>query len=157
MLGPAHEITREAERAGDPMRLVPSLQELLSLYKTPPQDDIAVRNGLTRPDAHCRAFIAHSPIVFIGSTADSTDVSPRGDRAGFVEVLDHPTLAIPDRPGNNRLDTLENIERDPSCTAGIRRSRAVRVPSPPAQVPSSADRRSRCLSRRRSSSRPIDQ
>lgn len=96
------------------MRFVHSRQELRSLYKTPPPDDIAVRKELTRLDAHCRAFIAHSPIVFIGSTADSADVSPRGDRAGFVEVLDDTTLAIPDRPGNNRLDTLENILRNPA-------------------------------------------
>jgi hypothetical protein len=52
-----------------------------------------------------------SPFLVIGSTRPGrgTDVSPRGDAPGFVRVLDESTLAIPDRPGNNRLDTMSNL------------------------------------------------
>ena len=65
-------------------------------------------------DAHIRGFIALSPFVCLGSSsADGADVTPRGDRPGFVHVLDDHTLLIPDWPGNNRLDTLMNIEANP--------------------------------------------
>ena len=65
-------------------------------------------------DAHCRNFLAHSPFAVIGSTRPGrgTDVSPRGDAPGFARVLDDRTIAIPDRPGNNRLDTMSNIVAD---------------------------------------------
>jgi PPOX class probable FMN-dependent enzyme len=66
-------------------------------------------------DAHMRNFIALSPFVCLGSSsADGADVTPRGDRPGFVHVLDDATLLIPDWPGNNRLDTLMNIESNPN-------------------------------------------
>lgn len=67
-------------------------------------------------DVHARAFVARSPFVCL-STQDGTgraDVSPRGDPPGFVRVLDDATLAIPDRPGNNRLDSLSNLLANPS-------------------------------------------
>ena len=69
---------------------------------------------LDRLDAHCRNFLAHSPFAVIGSTRPGrgTDVSPRGDAPGFARVLDDRTIAIPDRPGNNRLDTMSNIVAD---------------------------------------------
>jgi len=62
-------------------------------------------------DDICRRFIAACPFVIVASRgADGQiDVSPKGDPAGFVSVLDEKTLAIPDRPGNNRLDTFENL------------------------------------------------
>jgi PPOX class probable FMN-dependent enzyme len=66
-------------------------------------------------DRHCRHFIGLSPFLVIG-TADANgkaDVSPRGDPPGFVRVVDDHTLAIPDRPGNNRIDTLGNIVANP--------------------------------------------
>ncbi|MGE0284311.1 MAG: pyridoxamine 5'-phosphate oxidase family protein [Rhizobiaceae bacterium] len=67
-------------------------------------------------DRHCRTFLAHSPFVLIGSSDGNGngDVTPKGDKPGFVAVLDDTTLAIPDRPGNNRLDTLENILLNPA-------------------------------------------
>jgi PPOX class probable FMN-dependent enzyme len=85
---------------------------LRGLYKEPM--DLAVLKQLDRLDAHCRNFLAHSPFVVIGSTRPGrgTDVSPRGDAPGFARVLDDHTIAIPDRPGNNRLDTLSNIVMD---------------------------------------------
>src|SRR5215831_8032504 len=70
---------------------------------------------LTRLSGRCRDFIAASPFLIIASTAaaDAVDASPRGDPAGFVRVLDDATLAIPDRPGNRRCDTLQNILERP--------------------------------------------
>lgn len=71
----------------------------------------------TRPalDRHSRQFIAMSPFLVI-STADASgkaDLSPRGDPPGFVHVVDDTTILIPDRPGNNRLDTMANIVANP--------------------------------------------
>ena len=48
------------------------------------------------------------------SAEGKADVSPRGDPVGFVQILDDKTIAIPDRPGNNRLDTLSNILANPN-------------------------------------------
>lgn len=72
----------------------------------------------TRPalDRYSRQFIAMSPFLVI-STADSegkADLSPRGDPPGFVHVVDDRTIPIPDRPGNNRLDTMANITANPN-------------------------------------------
>ena len=71
----------------------------------------AVLKQLDHLDQHCRAFIALSPFLVIGTMgADGLgDVSPRGDAPGFVSVGDERTLVIPDRRGNNRTDTLLNL------------------------------------------------
>lgn len=62
---------------------------------------------------HYRAMIEASPFVALASSGpDGLDVTPRGDPAGFVHVVDEKTLLIPDRRGNNRIDTLRNILRD---------------------------------------------
>jgi PPOX class probable FMN-dependent enzyme len=65
-------------------------------------------------DGICHRFIAASPFVVVASRGvdGRLDVSPRGDPPGFVEVLDEKTLAIPDRLGNNRVDTFENLLAD---------------------------------------------
>lgn len=66
-------------------------------------------------DRHCRAFIALSPWATL-ATADAggfPDVSPRGGAPGFVRVLDEHRLALPDRPGNNRIDSLRNVQVNP--------------------------------------------
>ena len=75
----------------------------------------AVGKQLDHLDKHCRAFIALSPFMVIGTMgADGLgDVSPKGDAPGFVLVSDEKTLVIPDRPGNNRTDTLLNILDNP--------------------------------------------
>jgi uncharacterized protein len=77
---------------------------------------IAVDKCQPRLDAHARDFVARSPFLCIGTQSPDgrADVSPRGDPPGFVRVLDDRTLAIPDRPGNNRLDTMTNILANPS-------------------------------------------
>src|SRR5690606_4719109 len=76
---------------------------------------LAVQKSLPAIDAHARAFIELSPFLCLGTQgADGkADVSPRGDPAGFVKVLDANTLALPDRPGNNRLDSQINILSNP--------------------------------------------
>ena len=62
-------------------------------------------------DAVCKRFIAASPFVVIATKGGDglIDQSPKGDPAGFVHVIDEKTLAIPDRLGNKRIDTFENI------------------------------------------------
>lgn len=67
-------------------------------------------------DDFSQRFIAHAPFVLVASAAVGglLDVSPKGDPAGFVKVLDDRTLAIPDRLGNHRLDTYRNILSDPN-------------------------------------------
>jgi PPOX class probable FMN-dependent enzyme len=69
---------------------------------------------LRKLDRHCRRFIELSPFLCLGTASDrGVDVSPRGDHPGFVHVLDDTTLAIPDWPGNNRLDSLANVVSNP--------------------------------------------
>lgn len=82
----------------------------------PPVSKLAVKKALPGLEKHCRNFIAHSPFLCL-STADETgkaDVSPRGDAPGFVQVVDDNTLLIPDRRGNNRLDSMSNIIANPN-------------------------------------------
>jgi uncharacterized protein len=70
---------------------------------------------LTRLDRHCRAIIAHSTFCVIGTHGPSgADVSPRGDPAGFVRVLDERYLLVPDRVGNNRFDSMANLFENPA-------------------------------------------
>lgn len=70
---------------------------------------------LDRLDRRCRDFIAASPFMVVGSTdpLGMVDLSPKGDRAGFVRCLDDATLAIPDRRGNGRVDTFRNVLQNP--------------------------------------------
>jgi uncharacterized protein len=63
---------------------------------------------------HYRAFIEKAPFVVLATVGpEGLDCSPRGDPAGFVRVRDRKTVLIPDRRGNNRIDSLRNIVRDP--------------------------------------------
>ena len=98
----------------DPRYIVTDETALRALY--PAVHTLAALKSLDHLDAHARNFIARAPFLCIGTqNPDGTaDVSPRGDPVGFVQVLDDSTLAIPDRPGNNRLDTLANIIANPS-------------------------------------------
>lgn len=100
------------------MAAVDSLESLRTRYRMPTER--ARRKVIDRLDAHCRTFIAHAPFLVIGTAAADGgpgDVSPRGDRPGFVKVVDDRTILIPDRPGNNRLDTLTNILENPEVAA----------------------------------------
>ena len=81
-----------------------------------PTHDLAAVKCLDTLDKHAQAFIRRAPFVCLGTqnTDGKADVSPRGDPVGFVRILDDRTLAIPDRPGNNRLDSLANIVANPN-------------------------------------------
>ena len=81
-----------------------------------PTHEVAKLKSLSSLDKHAQEFIRRSPFLCLGtqSALGKADVSPRGDAAGFVRVLDEQRLAIPDRPGNNRLDSLSNIISNPS-------------------------------------------
>lgn len=97
-----------------PEYLVSDVEELRALF--PPTHSVALAKSQDRLDRHARDFLARSPFLCIGTQSpDGTaDVSPRGDPRGFVKVLDDRTLLVPDRPGNNRLDTQTNILTNPS-------------------------------------------
>jgi PPOX class probable FMN-dependent enzyme len=88
---------------------ISTIPELRALYAAPKER--AVKKQLAHLDVHCRRFIALAPFLTLAS-CDATgrmDVSPRGGDPGFVKVADPTTLLIPDAPGNNRLDSMENI------------------------------------------------
>lgn len=77
---------------------------------------LAITKSRPAIDKYSRQFIAMSPFLVI-STADANgkaDLSPRGDPPGFVHIVDDNTVLIPDRPGNNRLDTMSNIVANPN-------------------------------------------
>jgi len=70
---------------------------------------------LSRLDPHCRAIVALSPFCIIATQGNQgADVTPRGDPPGFVRVLDDRHLLVPDRVGNNRLDTMTNLFSNPA-------------------------------------------
>lgn len=92
--------------------LVTSMEALEALYGNvyPP----AVAKVADHISDEYRRLIEASPFAVLASCGDDgLDCSPRGDPAGFVRVQDRNTLLIPDRQGNNRIDTLRNIVRDP--------------------------------------------
>ena len=99
-LRPEFEITTEAD--------------LRALFA--PTHGLALQKSIDRMDGHAADFVARSPFLCIAtqSATGQADVSPRGDPAGFVKLLDERTLLIPDRPGNNRLDTQANILSNPA-------------------------------------------
>lgn len=97
----------------EPQFVVTDEQALRSLFDA--THALALQKCLDTLGQHAQEFIRRSPFLCIG-TQDldgKADVSPRGDPPGFVKILDERTLAIPDRPGNNRLDSLVNILANP--------------------------------------------
>lgn len=93
---------------------ISSEAELRELLGYP--SEIVTRKTIAHIDDHCRNFIEKSPFITI-ATSDSEgnfDVSPKGDPAGFVKILSDKLLAIPDRPGNRKADTLRNIIQNPN-------------------------------------------
>ena len=95
------------------MTKITSTEQLRKNY--PPMIERSRAKEIAALDRHCRDYLALSPFMVIGTQSKDGlgDVSPRGDLPGFVKVLDDKTIAIPDRPGNNRLDTLSNILENP--------------------------------------------
>ncbi len=87
--------------------------DVLAGYRAPSQ--LVLDKVIDRIDRHCAAFIGLSPFATL-ATADAEgfpEISPRGGDPGFVHVLDERRLAVPDRPGNNRVDTLRNLAVNP--------------------------------------------
>ncbi len=91
------------------MDIIENAVELREVYGAP--SERSLKKQLSCLDKHCRAFIERSPFLVIASSDPSgrCDASPKGDMPGFVRVLDDQTLLIPDRLGNNRIDTLGNL------------------------------------------------
>ena len=98
---------------GTPGKFVDGEDELRGMYDK--VGDLAAQKAIPTLEPHSRRFIELSPFLCIASAdpAGPADVSPRGDAPGFVKVLDDRTLLIPDRIGNNRLDTFANITKNP--------------------------------------------
>lgn len=92
---------------------IKSIDELRAVMGFP--RDLVQKKSINFIDNHCKEFIAKSPMVFISTANEngSCDVSPRGDPAGFVDVLDEQYLVLPERPGNKRCDSLVNILSNP--------------------------------------------
>ncbi|MBF8184296.1 pyridoxamine 5'-phosphate oxidase family protein [Nonomuraea sp. K274] len=95
------------------IRTVATEAELRAIVQEPPQANWDKDIG--RIDEHARTIIAHPPFVLLATAnSDGTcDVSPRGDPAGSVLVLDDHRLVIADRPGNHRVDSLRNVLQNP--------------------------------------------
>jgi uncharacterized protein len=102
----------------DQSQVIRDTDELLALYR--PALERSVRKQLDHLDEYCRAFIAASPLLVIATQGagaqhgNLADASPRGDFPGFVKVADDHTLLIPDRRGNNRLDSIRNLVCNPA-------------------------------------------
>src|SRR5436190_10285723 len=120
--------------------IVTSLEALDRLYGQPYGPSIA--KEADRITTHYRAFIEAAPFFALASSgADGLDCSPRGDAPGFVRVVDEKTLLVPDRRGNNRIDTLRNILHDarvallfliPGCGETIRVIGRAKISTDPA-------------------------
>lgn len=94
------------------MPVIATIAELEAIYGAPqPRDNAKVARRIT---PQYRALIEASPFAALSTAGpEGLDCSPRGDRPGFIRVVDDATLALPDRRGNNRVDSLRNIVRDP--------------------------------------------
>jgi PPOX class probable FMN-dependent enzyme len=94
------------------VKTITTVEELEAIYGEP--SERAVLKEVPALTASYRAFVEAAPFVVIATSGDGgLDCSPKGDAPGFVRILDDRTLAIPDRPGNNRIDNLRNIVEDP--------------------------------------------
>lgn len=94
--------------------VVDSLDQLRELYDAPME--LVLKKQKSELDKFSIQFLVLSAfsIISTSSSDGAMDCSPRGDYPGFIRVLDQQTVAIPDRPGNNRLDSLSNIVENPS-------------------------------------------
>jgi len=96
------------------MAKIETIEQLRKIYK--PAVGRAAEKVLYGLEKYSRQFIELSPFLVISSmgTDGVADISPRGEKPGFVKILDDKTVAIPDRPGNNRIDTFTNILSNPA-------------------------------------------
>lgn len=96
----------------DPAHLVTDPDALQALYGEP--GEASLKKEVDHVHPHYRAFIEAAPFAMLATCGpDGLDASPRGDPAGFVVVEDEKTLLLPDRRGNNRMDSLLNVLADP--------------------------------------------
>ncbi|MCS3507751.1 pyridoxamine 5'-phosphate oxidase family protein [Achromobacter sp. JUb104] len=96
----------------DPAHLVTNPAALQALYGEP--GEASLKKEVDHVHPHYRAFIEAAPFAMLATCGpDGLDASPRGDPAGFVVVEDEKTLLLPDRRGNNRMDSLLNVLADP--------------------------------------------
>ena len=94
------------------MKKITSLEQLEQLY--PPVIERSLWKEIDHINDHYQQFIERSPFLILATQGEGgVDCSPRGDPAGFVRVQDRSCLLIPDRRGNNRLDSLRNIIQNP--------------------------------------------
>lgn len=93
---------------------IDSIEALRSHYAMP--SEMVKKKQLDKLDTYASQFIALCPFALLATTDSSggVDCSPRGDSPGFMQILNERQLLLPDRPGNNRLDSLENVIR---CSA----------------------------------------
>jgi uncharacterized protein len=93
--------------------IISSSQALRQVMRQP--SELVKAKEINFLDVHCKSLIARSPFILLATSnkAGRCDVSPKGDAPGFVQVLSDKHLAIPDRPGNARLDSIENILENP--------------------------------------------
>lgn len=97
------------------MTIVTSLEQLDALY-TPAPVAASTAKIAHRMTPQYRRLIEASPFAALATVGpEGIDCSPRGDQPGFVRIHDDQTLMLPDRRGNNRIDSLRNIVRDPRC------------------------------------------
>jgi PPOX class probable FMN-dependent enzyme len=95
------------------LHAITTVEQLETLYGLPAPDGPAVIKELDHISEHYRRFIEVSPFMVLATAGpEGLDCSPRGDPPGFVRVVDARTVMIPDRRGNNRVDSLRNIVRD---------------------------------------------
>lgn len=96
-----------------PNEFIADEDELRTFYPNP--KGLAAKKTLARLDKHCRKFIRLSPFICLASSdaEGNIDVSPKGDAPGFVEIVNDSTLLIPDRMGNNRVDSMRNVLDNP--------------------------------------------
>jgi hypothetical protein len=93
-------------------QMLTTVEQLEALYGEP--HERAVRKEIPYVNEDYRAFIEFAPFVVLATAGpEGLDCSPRGDAPGFVRIVDERTLAIPDRVGNNRIDSLRNIIAEP--------------------------------------------
>jgi PPOX class probable FMN-dependent enzyme len=94
------------------MQRITTYEQLEALYGQP--TEAAIAKEIDYISDGYKAFIDKAPFVVLATVGpDGLDCSPRGDPAGFVRVVDRKTVQIPDRRGNNRVDALRNLVRDP--------------------------------------------
>ncbi|MCB8879194.1 pyridoxamine 5'-phosphate oxidase family protein [Acidisoma cellulosilytica] len=92
--------------------MIETIEALEAIYG--PANPRSLQKEIPQLNADYRAFVEAAPMIILATVGpEGLDCSPKGDAPGFVRILDDSTLAIPDRPGNNRIDNLRNIIRDP--------------------------------------------